>query len=110
MNALPKVTRTLPKLKTSNSLRSSLFVARSEIRLVRSRQVCTLMVMEAKSAFGADNFRKFVAVAQVDHDRAPRRREGACILDRELDLQVLVLVVLFIGSRGTPIFLCASLH
>src|SRR5438034_8644080 len=97
-------------LRPSNSLHSRSFVARSDIRLARSRQVCTLMVMESKSAFGADNFRKFVAVAQVDHERAPGRREGACILDRELDLQVLVLVVGFIGSGGAPIFLGTSLH
>jgi hypothetical protein len=39
------------------------FVARSEIRLVRVREVCILIVVERKPVFGAGHFREFAAVA-----------------------------------------------
>src|SRR5438477_3352624 len=86
------------------------YVARSEIRLVRMRGLRILSVMESKPAFGADSFRKFAAVAQVNHGRGPGRRESAFILDRELDLQVLVLIVGVVGSAGSPVLLGTALH
>src|SRR5262245_10258870 len=77
-------------------------VGRSEMRLVRVREGCGVVVMERKAVFGADGFRPLVAVAQVDHDRGPGGGEGAGVLDRELDLQVFVLVVRVVGSAGAP--------
>src|SRR5882757_2134082 len=82
----------------------------SKIRLVRMRKVCTLIVMKCKPAFGAHHFRPFITVAQIDHDRGPGRGEGAFVLDREMDLQVLVLIVGVIRSGGPPILLGAALH
>src|SRR5207302_5532472 len=86
------------------------FVARSEIRLIRMRGLRILSVMESKPAFGADSFRKFAAVAQINHGRGPGRRESAFILDRELDLQVLVLVIGIIRSAGPSVLFCTALH
>jgi hypothetical protein len=57
--------------------------ARSEIRPVRMREFCVLIVMECKPVVGADDFREFAAVGQIDHDRRRERREGALILDRK---------------------------
>src|ERR1700676_4110979 len=83
-------------------------VARSEIRLVRTRDVGILVVMESKRVFGAGDFRPFEAVAQINHGRGPRRREGARVLDGEMDLQVLVIVVGVDGSAGAPILFCSA--
>src|ERR1700722_4055528 len=83
-------------------------VARSEIRLVRPRDARIIAVMKSKRIFGAGDFRPFEVVAQIDHGCGPRRREGAGILDRELDLQVLVLVVGVDGSGGSPVLLGAA--
>ena len=43
--------------------------------------------------FGANRFRPVGAAAPISHGRGPRRREGALIVDRELELQVLAGVV-----------------
>src|SRR5262245_28436362 len=85
-------------------------LAGSKIRLVCMREVRALIVVECKPVLGADPFRPFAAVAQIDHDRGPGRSEGACVLDREMDLQVFVLVVGVIRSGGPPILLGTSLH
>src|SRR5436190_332185 len=55
-------------MRTASNVNRRLLL-RSEIRLVRMREVCTLIVMECKPALGADHFRPFAAVAQIDHDR-----------------------------------------
>src|ERR1700674_94765 len=71
----------------------------SEIRLVRTRDAFILIVMKSKRVFGAGNFRPFEAVAQINDACGPGRRECACILDREMDLQIFVLIVGIDGSR-----------
>jgi hypothetical protein len=67
------------------------FVSRLEIRIVRSRQ--GRLPGQFMRIFGADSFRPFARrrCTQIDDGRRPWRREGASILDRELELQVLAL-------------------
>jgi hypothetical protein len=72
------------------------------------RDASFLIVMESKRVFGADLFLQFATVAQINRGRGPGRREGAFVLDGEMDLQVLVLIVGADGSSGAPILLCAS--
>src|SRR3979411_1308382 len=67
--------------------------SRSEIRLVGTRALRVLVVMETKHVIGAGFLRPFAAVAQVDHGGGPRGGEGARILDGEVDLEELILVV-----------------
>src|SRR5436190_18193213 len=66
---------------------------RSEIGPLRRRDADVLIDVATKRVLGADDFRPFAAVAQIDHVRGPRRRESTRVLDREVDLQILVLVV-----------------
>src|ERR1700736_3275838 len=55
----------------------TLYLARSEIRPVRARDVRVLVVVVFVQVLGADDFRPFQAVAQIDHGRGPRCREYA---------------------------------
>src|ERR1700682_6274021 len=64
---------------------------RSEIRLVRPRH-CGVLSRVPPDVFGANRFRPVAAAAPISHGRGPRRREGALIVDRELELQVLAPV------------------
>src|SRR5262245_16661890 len=66
---------------------------RLEVWLIGRRNAGLLIVVEAQPVFGAGDFRPFTAVTQIDHRRSPARRERAFVLDREIDLQILVLVV-----------------
>src|SRR5215470_4954571 len=78
----------------------------SEIRLVRLRD-CGVSAREPFDVFGANRFRPAAAATPIGHGRGPRRRKGACILDRELELQVLAPVVWL--RLGAPILFCVPL-
>src|SRR5712671_2891972 len=78
----------------------------SEIRLVRLRDG-GVFSREPLDVFGANRFRPAAEPAPISHGRGPRRRKGACILDRELELQVLAPVAwLWLGA---PILFCVPL-
>jgi len=82
---------------------------RSEIGPLRGRDADVLIDVETKRVLGAGDFRPFAAVAQIDHVRGPWPRKRARVLDREIDLQILVLVVGVGRASGAPILFHASL-
>src|SRR5262249_25034998 len=94
----------------SSARAGAFLVTRSKVRLAGKRDAEILFAVETERVLGADDFRPFETVAHVEHARGPGRREGAFILDREMDLQVLVLIVRAggHGSGGTPILLGGS--
>jgi hypothetical protein len=69
---------------------------RSEVRLVRSRNLRVLFGVVFMRVFGADRFGPFAQRAQwapISYGCRPGHREDAVILDRELELQPLALVI-----------------
>ena len=68
-------------------------LARSEIRVIGRRHIGILDAIEFMSVFCTDNFWPMSGAAPISYGRGPRCREYAFILDREMDLQVLALVV-----------------
>src|SRR5882672_11668446 len=80
----------------------------SKIRLGGNRKADVLVAVESSRVFGAGDLRPFKTVARINHARGPRRRERACILDREIDLQVLVSIVGGEGAGGAPKLLCGA--
>src|ERR1700736_1981011 len=74
------------------SSRRQIAMALLEIRPVRTRDRGVLSRVPL-GVFGADKLQPFVQGAPKRYGRRPRRRESACILDRDLDLQPLALVV-----------------
>ena len=65
----------------------------SEIRPVRRRHRGVPSGIIFMPVFGADIFRPFAQGTPISYSRRPRHREGALILDRELELQSLTLIV-----------------
>jgi hypothetical protein len=79
----------------------------SEIRLVRPRR-CGVLSRVPMDVFGANGFRPVAAAAPISHDRGPRRREGAFIVDRKMELQVPAPVVW--RWLGAPILFWSRSH
>ena len=75
----------------------------SEIRLVRPRHR-GIFSRVPFDVFRANRFRPAAEAAPISHGRGPRRREGAFIVDRELELQVRAPVVW--RWLGAPILFC----
>jgi len=69
-----------------------------------------LLSWEPLGVFGADMFRPFNQRAAIRYGRRPGHRKGACILDRELELQVLAPNARVPGPQGDLILLCVPLH
>src|SRR5271168_3058682 len=64
----------------------------SEIRLIRPWHVGVLSRVPL-NVFGANLFRPVVGAQSISHGRGPRHREGALILDGELELQIFAPMV-----------------
>jgi CubicO group peptidase (beta-lactamase class C family) len=60
-----------------------------EIRFLRSRDIRVLIVIIFMAVFGADSFQPLAGAAPVGNGRSPGHREGALVLNREVDLQIL---------------------
>src|SRR5262249_61426683 len=64
-----------------------------EVRSLRSRDIRVLIVIVFMPVFGADDFLPLARAAPISNGRGPGDREGALILDREVDLQIFAPVV-----------------
>src|SRR5580692_2104661 len=82
--------------------------AGSEIRLASSRDLRVLVGIVFMPVFGADNLPPFRGIERIGYGRGPRRREGALILDREMDLQVVAGVIEIERALVTHKLLVAS--
>src|SRR5208283_1255791 len=72
--------------------------AGSEIRLGSGRDLRVLVGIVFMHVFGADDFPPFRGIERISYGRSPRRREGALILNSEMDLQVVAGVIEIEGA------------
>ncbi len=92
------------------TLSNTRYIARSEIRIVRTWDSSVPSGEEIVRGVGADHFRPLAQRAKrapITYGRGPGLGEGALILDREIELQPLALIVgvackTWIGTRNPP--------